>query len=91
VTAVAYAGGDKAKGVDVTLENRDQLVLPATLRVSYADGTHADLRVPVETWMQRGSHVFHFDGTTEVTSATVDPDHRLPDRDRSNNEGKPAA
>jgi hypothetical protein len=91
VTSVAYADGDKVKGVDVTLENRDQLVLPATLRVSYADGTHADLRVPVETWMQRGSHVFHFDGTAEVTSATVDPDHRLPDRDRSNNEGKPAA
>jgi len=90
VTAVAYAGGDKAKGVDVTVENRDQLILPATLRVSYADGTHADLRVPVETWMQRGSHVFHFDGTAEVTSATVDPDHRLPDRDRSNNEAKPA-
>ncbi len=91
VTSVAYTGGDKAKGVDVTLENRDQLVLPATLRVAWADGTHADLRVPVETWMQRGSHVFHFDGTAEVTSATVDPDHRLPDRDRSNNEGKPAA
>jgi sorbitol-specific phosphotransferase system component IIA len=91
VTSVAYTGGDKAKGVDVTLENRDQLVLPATLRVSYADGTHADLRVPVETWMQRGSHLFHFDGTAEVTSATVDPDHRLPDRDRSNNEAKPAA
>jgi sorbitol-specific phosphotransferase system component IIA len=91
VTSVAYTGGDKAKGADVTVENRDQLVLPATLRVVYADGTHSDASVPVETWMQRGSHVFHFDGTGDVASATVDPDHRLPDRDRSNNEAKPAA
>jgi hypothetical protein len=90
VASVAYTDGDKAKGVDVTVENRDQLVLPATLRVAYADGTHADIRVPVETWMQRGSHIFHFDSTGEAVSATVDPDHRLPDRDRSNNEGHPS-
>ncbi|CAN5181338.1 M1 family metallopeptidase [soil metagenome] len=91
VTSVAYTGGDRAKGADVTLENRDRLVLPATLRVAYADGTHADIRVPVETWLQHGSHVFHVDGTGAVASATVDPDHRLPDRDRSNNQAGPAA
>jgi hypothetical protein len=89
VTSVAYTDGDRAKGVDVTVENRDQLVLPATLRVAWADGTHADVRVPVETWMQQGAHVFHLDGASgspgEVVTATIDPDHRLPDRDRSNN------
>lgn len=89
VTSVRYTRGEQAGGVDVTVENRDQLVLPSTLRVVYADGSHVDVRVPVEAWMQRGSHVFHLDGALQVVSATIDPDHRLPDRDRSNNVAAP--
>jgi hypothetical protein len=76
---------DLAKGAKVTVENRGQLVLPATLRVIFKDGGHRDLRVPVETWMQSGSHVFAIDTPSPVAEVVIDPDHRLPDRDRSNN------
>lgn len=88
VTNVAYVDGDPAKGVKVTVENRGQLVLPTTLRVTLAGGGKAEIRVPVETWMQTGLHVFTLDTATPVASAEIDPDHRAPDRDRGNNKFK---
>jgi aminopeptidase N len=82
--AVTAVENDPAKGASVTVENRGQLVLPATLRVTYRDGKTKDLRIPVETWMQSGKHTYAIDGGA-VAEATIDPDHRLPDADRSNN------
>ena len=90
VTKVAYAGGDAAKGAEVTVENRGQLVLPATLRVTFTDGSKADVKVPAETWLQNTSHTFTFDAGKPVQDATIDPDRRLPDRDRSNNSAAPS-
>jgi len=63
-------------------------VLPATLRVTYAGGKTADIGVPVETWMQNGSHIFAVPAGT-ILDVVIDPDRRLPDRDRSNNSAKP--
>lgn len=91
VTNLAYVDGDPAKGVKVTVENRGQLVLPTTLRVTLASGGKAEVRVPAETWMQTGTHVFTLDTKAPVASAEIDPDHRAPDRDRSNNSFKPAS
>jgi hypothetical protein len=85
VTDVAYVDGDPTKGARITVENRGQLVLPATLRVTLADGSVNEVRVPVETWMQSGVHAFTFDTKGKVAQAVVDPDRRLPDRDRTNN------
>jgi hypothetical protein len=81
VTAVA---NDPTKGASVTVENLGQLVLPATLRVTYRDGKTRDIRIPVETWMQTGKHTYALDGGP-VAEAVIDPDHRLPDADRANN------
>ena len=82
--AVTDVVNDPAKAAGaVTVENRGQLVLPATLRVVFKDGRTKDIRIPVETWMQSGKHTWAVDG--QVAEATVDPDHRLPDADRSNN------
>jgi hypothetical protein len=85
--AVSDVTNDPAKGASVTVENRGQLVLPATLRVTLQNGQKRDIRIPVETWMQTGKHTYAIDGGP-VAEATVDPDHRLPDADRSNNSMK---
>ena len=69
----------------VTVENRDPLVMPVTLRVDYADGSHADLRLPAESWIRETSTVVPIAAGKRVVAATADPDHALPDRDRSNN------
>jgi hypothetical protein len=90
VTSVRYVDGDPAHGADVTVANLGQLVLPATLRVTFASGRTTDIGVPVETWMLSGNHVFALPpGGGPVAEATIDPDHRLPDRDRTNNSLKP--
>ena len=85
VRAAAYVDGDAAKGLQVTLESRQKLVMPATLRVDYADGSHEDRRVPVETWMQSGTPSITLATTKPVAKLTIDPDAKLPDADRGNN------
>jgi len=70
-------------GNSLTLVNKDQLVLPATVEVQYSDGTKTRFRVPVESWEAKSELVWA--GDKPITSATVDPDHVLPDDDRTNN------
>lgn len=89
VTDVKYGDGDPGKGVQVTVANLGQLVLPATLRVTYKNGEKREIRIPVETWMQSGTHTYGFDSHTVVAEAVVDPDHRLPDAERGNNSFRP--
>jgi hypothetical protein len=84
VQKVAPSHGDWNQGADVTLANLDQLVLPNTLEVRYDDGSKSDVRIPVETWQQHRSFTLHVDGTHKVVSATLDPEHKLPEADRSN-------
>jgi hypothetical protein len=84
VQGVAYLDNDPAKGALVTVANLDRLVMPATLEVAYADGTSTRVRVPVETWQQRQEFLVTVEGDKPVQSATIDPDHVLPDRQRNN-------
>ena len=67
----------------VTIQNKGQLVLPATLEVMYSDGTKTRIRVPVESWESKGELTWA--GEKPIASATIDPDHLLPDDDRTNN------
>ncbi|MHA6206180.1 M1 family metallopeptidase [Dyella soli] len=85
VTAAAYVDSDPAKGLVVTLASRQKLVMPATLRVDYADGSHEDVRVPVETWRQSATPKLALHTTQRVARLTLDPEHKLPDADRGNN------
>ncbi|GLQ50624.1 peptidase [Dyella flava] len=85
VQNVTASDGDWRKGAEVTVANLDKLVMPSTLEVVYTDGSKQDVRVPVETWMQHRSFVIHVDGNKPVKSATIDPQHVIPDVDRSNN------
>jgi hypothetical protein len=68
----------------VTLANRGKLVMPSVLEVVFKDGTKTRVPVPVETWIQQTTYTLKL-GKQPVTSATIDPDHVLPDNDRSNN------
>jgi len=85
VDGVTYVDNDPAKGASVAVSNLGQLVLPATLRIVFKDGTTTDRVMPAETWIQSGHHVFSVDGGKPIASVTIDPDHRIPDRDRANN------
>ena len=84
VQKVTPGKGGWSQGADVTLANLDRLVLPTTLEVRYDDGSKSDVRIPVETWQQHRSFTLHVDGTHKVVSATLDPEHKLPEANRSN-------
>ena len=84
VTGVKYIDNDPAKGALVTVANLDRMAMPATLLVNYADGSSARVRVPVETWMQHTRYDVAVPGGKRIASATIDPDHALPDDDRDN-------
>ncbi|HSU19193.1 MAG TPA: M1 family metallopeptidase [Acidobacteriaceae bacterium] len=85
ITSASYVENDPAKGLHVTVENRGQLVLPATLQVELGGGKKIDIAVPAETWMQNTSHRFTIETNGPAESVTIDPDHVVPDVDRSNN------
>ncbi|WP_428391775.1 M1 family metallopeptidase [Lichenicoccus sp.] len=69
----------------ITLTCIGGLVMPSTLQVEYADGTTMRERIPVELWMHGPQATIHAAGATPITTATIDPDHLVPDIDRSNN------
>ncbi len=85
VTGIRYADDDPAKGAFVTVANLDRFAMPATLKVTFADGSRRDIRVPVATWMQHTQFDVPVAGDQRIVRATIDPDHVLPDVDRANN------
>jgi len=53
------------------------------VEVTYTDGTKTRFQVPVESWESKAELTWM--GEKPVVSATVDPDHVLPDDDRADN------
>ncbi|WDS37462.1 M1 family metallopeptidase [Pseudoxanthomonas sp.] len=84
ISSARYAD-DSHTGIVVALESRQKMVMPATLRIDYTDGSHDDRRIPVEAWIQRSAPEVAFPTTKPVARVTLDPDHKLPDADRGNN------
>ncbi|HET8534672.1 MAG TPA: M1 family metallopeptidase, partial [Sphingomicrobium sp.] len=87
VTGIAPFPKDSAfKGSTVTVASLDKMVMPVTLRVTFADGTKRDIRLPAETWIRQASTQVPVVSASPVVRAELDPDHKLPDRDRSNDD-----
>ena len=86
VTGIAPFPANAAyKGSTVTVASLDKLVLPVTLRVTFADGSKRDIRLPAETWIRQASTQVPVVSDSPVVRAELDPDHKIPDKDRSNN------
>jgi hypothetical protein len=76
---------DSVEGSTVTISNRGQLVLPTMVEVRLQDGSKLRLKLPVETWLSKGTYTWKVDSKSPIAELVVDPDHVLPDDDRSNN------
>ncbi|EKE77031.1 M1 family metallopeptidase [Gallaecimonas xiamenensis] len=85
VDKAAYQDADPAKGLKVTFCAHQPLVMPAKVRVDYQDGSHQDIRLPVEAWRQQGKPTVLLPTTKAVAKITLDPDHQIPDGNRANN------
>jgi len=78
--------GDTTK-VGVLYGNHARGVLPIRVRFTLSDGTTQDYSYPAEVWSVNSTYYvrgYQFVGKT-VTRIELDPEHRLPDTDRSNN------
>lgn len=71
----------------VTIANRGQLVMPATIDIVFQDDSRTRVVLPAETWIQKTDYTLHL-GKQRVAAVVIDPDHVLPDQDRSNNRWK---
>ena len=80
-----YIHGDPKQGAQFTILSKGQLILPVTVEVRFQDGSTSRLKLPPETWFSGASHRIRLDSKQPIASITVDPDHAIPDRDRSNN------
>jgi hypothetical protein len=85
VKGVAYEDGNPAKGALLTFQNLDRLVLPASARVDFKDGTSRRIQLPAETWILKSVATLRLDSTQPIVAVTVDPEHVIPDKDRTNN------
>jgi hypothetical protein len=85
VDRIAPVDGDPAKGTLIEVGSHDRLVMPATLRVTFTNNTHRDYRLPAESWIRQAATRVYIEPGLIVATATIDPDHHLPDHDRSNN------
>ncbi|SEM13960.1 hypothetical protein SAMN05216436_10227 [bacterium A37T11] len=89
VVALDYEKGDPAKGAIIKVENKQQMVMPIIVAVKETNGQEHCFTVPVDVWQKGPTATFHVNSTTRVVSVILDPEHQLPDMDRSNNEYKP--
>ncbi len=80
---------DPSKGARVTIDQNGQLVLPVWVQVKYEDGTDLKIKLPAETWMQKATYDMPLSTTKKIVEVIVDPEHRIPDGDRTNNTAKP--
>ncbi len=85
VSAAAYQDGNFHKGLHVELQTRDQLTMPATLELRFTDGSAERFTVPVEAFFKSDTAKLDLSTDKPVQDVTIDPDHKLPDEDRTNN------
>ena len=88
IQSASYSDGDAKNGIDITIANLQKMAMPCTLEAVLKDGSKQDLQLPVETWLQGNTHIIHLQTTQPVDSVIIDPENKLPDNNRTNNEWK---
>lgn len=88
VKQVVYVNNDPAQGVDVTVENKGDMIMPVNVLIREFNGKDYTLHFPAEIWQLGRTHTFHYASTSPVTAVIIDPLKIIPDTDRSNNEWK---
>lgn len=85
VSDVKYWENDPAKGVVITLENKEQMAMPVVVQVKESNGNSGRVTLPAEVWQRSGTWTFQYPSTSPVDTVLVDPDAMLPDVNPANN------
>ena len=90
VKAVKYIKSNPAKGADIVLENMEKMPMPVTVLIKEANGKEHKINLPVEVWQRGSVWTFSVATTSEIREVVLDPDKKLPDWNRGNNQWKKA-
>ncbi len=88
VTNVDYVKNDSSQGSIITIENFEQLAMPAVIEIKEANGKTGRVELPVEIWQHGSIWKFHYNSTDKITEVTIDPDKHFPDMNEANNTWK---
>lgn len=91
VSSVEYKEEKASKGALVTIENLEKMPMPVTVKVKETNGKQYIVDLPVEIWQRGALWTFSVPSTTEIKEVIIDPDNKLPDFNRDNNEWKKKA
>ncbi len=65
--------------------------MPVTVKVKENNGKQHIIDLPVEIWQRGALWTFAVPSTTEIKEVIIDPENKLPDFNRENNEWKKKA
>lgn len=86
IAEVNYVDNDPSKGVLITISNKGRMVMPVIMNLIESNGKTETITLPVEVWQRGGTKVYKYNSTSKIDKVILDPEHVLPDVDRSNNE-----
>ncbi|MCF0059452.1 M1 family metallopeptidase [Dyadobacter sp. CY356] len=89
VKEVSYVEQNPQKGSVITIENLDQMAMPAKVDVEEISGKKTRVELPIEVWQRGGKWSFRVDTQQPIKSVTIDPDNQLPDINPQNNTWRP--
>ncbi len=91
VKSVAYVKENPENGAEITLENKEKMVMPVTVLIKEANGKEHRVNLPVEVWQRGAEWTFGVATTSEIKEVILDPDKHLPEWNRDNNTWKKKA
>ncbi|MFZ9718308.1 MAG: M1 family metallopeptidase [Chitinophagaceae bacterium] len=86
VTDVKNSNVKSGNEVRVTLQLLEQMPMPVSLKLVDAKGKVEKLKLPVEIWSRGDTYVFTWKTKAAIKEVTIDPDAKLPDVNRANNQ-----
>lgn len=86
IAEVNYVDNDPLKGALITISNKGRMVMPVIMAIVESNGKADTITLPVEVWQRCGTKVYKYTSTSKIDKVILDPEHVLPDVDRSNNE-----
>lgn len=91
VKGVKYTKDNPANGAEIAIENLEKMPMPVTVLVKESNGKEHRLNLPVEIWQRGSEYIFTVPSSAEITEVIVDPDKKLPEWNRDNNNWKKKA
>jgi hypothetical protein len=89
VTDVSYVKNNSKNGAIITLENLGKMPMPVLLTIKTTAGKTKHIKLPAQVWEKGATYKYYTNTTGKLTSAQLDPNHKLPDVNRANNSWKP--